>query len=47
MRHQPTRKQIQAFNAALKAAEAAPRLTPAYMAELERRRDEFYARLAY
>lgn len=47
MRHQPTRQQIRAFNAALKAVEAAPRLTPAYLAELERRRDQHLARLAY
>ena len=45
-RHQPSRYDIKAFNNALNEAAAAPRLTPSYLADLERRRDQYLANLA-
>ena len=45
-RHQPSRYDLKAFNAALNEATAGPRFTPDYLAELARRRDQHLANLA-
>lgn len=45
-RHQPSRFDLKAFNAALEAAANAPTFTPAYLNELQRRRDQYLANLA-
>ena len=42
----PSRRDLQQFQSALEAASKAPRITPAYLAELARKRDEYLARLA-
>ena len=45
-RHQPSRYDLKAYEAAMSQAAAAPRFTPGYLAELERRRDQYLTRLA-
>ena len=45
-RHQPTRRDIKAFEQALQAASQKPRLTPSYLAELAAKRDAYLASLA-
>ena len=45
-RHQVTRQDLKAYDAAMKAAAAGPRITPAYLAELQRRMDQYQATLA-
>ena len=42
----PSRRDIQAFNKAAQEASNAPRITPAYLAELARKRDQYLAYLA-
>ena len=46
MRHQPSRYDLKAFQAALEESARAPKLTPAYLAELARKRDQHLAKLA-
>ena len=46
MRHQPSRQDVQAFQAAMNAASQSPRITPSYLRELARRRDQHLANLA-
>ena len=45
MRHQPSRYDVKAFEAALTVASQAPRITPQYLAELAKKRDQHYASL--
>ena len=42
----PSRRQLQAFQQAIEAAAQAPRITPQYLAELARKRDQYLAQLA-
>jgi len=42
----PSRRDLQAFSQALTEASQAPRITPQYLAELARKRDQYLARLA-
>ena len=46
MRHQPSRYDVKAFQAALQEAQSRPAITDAYLAELAAKRDQYYARLA-
>ncbi|MCP4238414.1 MAG: hypothetical protein GY770_33405 [Aestuariibacter sp.] len=46
MRHQLSRYDLKAFQKAVEVSSQLPSLTPAYMAELERRRDQHLAKLA-
>ena len=45
-RHQPTRRDLKAFEQALQAASQGPRVTPDYLAELAAKRDQYLAKLA-
>ena len=45
MRHQPSRFDTKALEAALVQASNAPRITPQYLAELAKKRDQHYASL--
>ena len=45
-RHQPSRSDLKAFQAAMNEAASGPRFTPAYLAELARKRDQYLANLA-
>ena len=45
-RHQPTRRDLKAFEQALQAASQGPRVTPDYLAELAAKRDQYLASLA-
>lgn len=42
----PSRRDLQAFQAALQAAQNAPRITDAYLAELAAKRDQYLSSLA-
>ena len=46
MRHQPSRYDVKAFEQALRESQSGPRITPEYLAELARKRDQYFARLA-
>jgi hypothetical protein len=45
-RHQANRYDLKAYEAAMREAAAGPQYTPAYLAELQRRMDQYQARLA-
>lgn len=45
-RHQPSRYDLKAFQAALEASAQGPRFTPSYLVELARKRDQYLAKLA-
>ena len=45
-RHQTNRYDLKAYEAAMREAAAGPQFTPAYLAELQRRMDQYQARLA-
>jgi len=42
----PSRRDLQAFNQALREAAAAPRITDVYLRELAIKRDQYLAKLA-
>jgi len=42
----PSRRDLQAFNQALREAAAGPRITDAYLRELAVKRDQYLAKLA-
>ena len=44
-RHQISRQELKAFEAALNAASQAPRITDSYLAELAAKRDQYLANL--
>lgn len=46
MRHQPSRYDLKAFHEALKQAQSQPSFSPAYLAELARKRDQYLLSLA-
>ena len=45
-RHQTNRYDLKAYEAVMREAAAGPRITPAYLAELQREMDQYQARLA-
>ena len=45
-RHQPSRHDLKAFYQAMQEANNTPEFTPEHLAFLERRRDQFFAKLA-
>ena len=45
-RHQPSRHDLKAFEAALNAAAQAPRITDRYLSDLAAKRDQYLANLA-
>ena len=42
----PSRRDLQAFSQAMEEAKQAPRITEAYLTELARKRDQYFAYLA-
>ena len=46
MRHQPSRYDLKAFHKALQQAQSQPNFSPAYLAELARKRDQYLLSLA-
>ena len=42
----PSRRDLQAFSKAMEEAKQAPRITEAYLTELARKRDQYFAYLA-
>lgn len=45
-RHQPSRYDLKAFEAAMNEAARAPRITSSYLADLSAKLDEYHANLA-
>ena len=46
MRHHPSRYDLKAFHKALQQAHSQPSFSPAYLAELARKRDQYLLSLA-
>lgn len=46
MRHQPSRYDLKAFETALRESQSEPRITPEYLKELARKRDQYLLHLA-